>query len=96
MPVRQKCNDEVAVTVARKAGQNCLHGQPNLQSYPVNLLRAFDANRDRIYGIAPQVYVRDATISSNPTFDVASMAGRGRSERIVYQRFGTPSQHYCI
>jgi hypothetical protein len=54
-----------------------LHGQPNLQSDPVDLLRAFDANRDRIYGIAPRVYVRDATISSNPTFDVASIAGRG-------------------
>jgi hypothetical protein len=32
--------------------------EPNLQSDVVNLLRAFDANRDRIYAIAARVYAR--------------------------------------
>jgi hypothetical protein len=32
--------------------------QPNLQSDAVDLLRAFDANRDRIYAIAARVYAR--------------------------------------
>jgi hypothetical protein len=32
--------------------------QPNLQSDAVDLLRAFDANRDRIYAIAARVYRR--------------------------------------
>ena len=32
--------------------------QPNLQSDADDLLRAFDANRDRIYAIAARVYAR--------------------------------------
>ncbi|HEY2754933.1 MAG TPA: DUF1488 domain-containing protein [Pseudolabrys sp.] len=32
--------------------------QPNLQSDAVEMLRAFDANRDRIYAIAARVYAR--------------------------------------
>jgi hypothetical protein len=32
--------------------------EPNLQSDAVDLLRAFDANRDRIYAIAARVYAR--------------------------------------
>ena len=32
--------------------------QPNLQSDAVELLRAFDSNRDHIYAIAARVYAR--------------------------------------
>jgi hypothetical protein len=32
--------------------------QPNLRPDPADLLRAFDANRDRIYAIAAKVYAR--------------------------------------
>jgi Protein of unknown function (DUF1488). len=32
--------------------------QPNLQPDAVDLLRAFDSNRDRIYAIAAKVYAR--------------------------------------
>jgi len=32
--------------------------QPNVQSDAVELLRAFDANRDRIHAIAARVYAR--------------------------------------
>jgi Protein of unknown function (DUF1488) len=32
--------------------------EPNLRSDAVDLLRAFDNNRDRIYGIAAKVYAR--------------------------------------
>lgn len=32
--------------------------QPNLRFDPVDILRAFDANRERIYAIAARVYAR--------------------------------------
>lgn len=32
--------------------------EPNLRPEAVDLLRAFDNNRDRIYGIAAKVYAR--------------------------------------
>jgi hypothetical protein len=50
--------------------------QPNVRSDAIDLLRAFDINRDRIYAIVAKVYARERrgspTSSTWPMFDIAS------------------------